>query len=71
MSKKFPVRPANPERVCWGCDKYCPAKSMACGNGSDRTQHPFELFGEDWQDWNKADAPGPASDTQSTSSTHA
>ena len=21
---------------------------MACGNGSDRTQHPEELFGEDW-----------------------
>jgi len=24
---------------------------MSCGNGSDRTQHPFELFGEDWLDW--------------------
>jgi hypothetical protein len=24
---------------------------MSCGNGSDRTQHPFELFGEDWQNW--------------------
>jgi hypothetical protein len=24
---------------------------MRCGNGSDRTQHPFELFGEDWRDW--------------------
>lgn len=24
---------------------------MACGNGSDRTQHPVELFGEDWQEW--------------------
>jgi hypothetical protein len=21
---------------------------MICGNGSDRTQHPVELFGEDW-----------------------
>ena len=24
---------------------------MKCGNGSERTQHPFELFGEDWRDW--------------------
>lgn len=21
---------------------------MACGNGSERTQHPMELFGDDW-----------------------
>ena len=49
--KKFPIHPANPERLCWGCDRYCAAKDMLCGNGSDRTQHPFELFGEDWQSW--------------------
>ena len=49
--KKFPSRPANPERICWGCDLYCAADSMKCGNGSERTQHPFELFGEDWRDW--------------------
>ncbi len=24
---------------------------MQCGNGSDRTQHPAELFGEHWRDW--------------------
>jgi hypothetical protein len=24
---------------------------MACGNGSDRAQHPFELFGEGWETW--------------------
>ena len=24
---------------------------MRCGNGSDRTQHPYELFGENWRDW--------------------
>ena len=46
--KKFPKAPAHPERVCWGCDLYCPAKDMRCGNGSDRTQHPAELFGDDW-----------------------
>ncbi|OIQ66831.1 hypothetical protein GALL_515970 [mine drainage metagenome] len=49
--KKFPIHPANPERLCWGCDKYCAANDMMCGNGSDRTQHPYELFGEDWQSW--------------------
>jgi len=38
----------HPERTCWGCDKYCPSSSLACGNGSERTQHPVELFGDDW-----------------------
>ena len=51
MTKKFPLHPANPERICWGCDLYCAADSMKCGNGSERTPHPFELFGEDWHDW--------------------
>ena len=23
MAKKFPIFPKNPERICWGCDKYC------------------------------------------------
>ena len=40
--------PAHPERVCWGCDKYCPADDLRCGNGTERTQHPAELLGEDW-----------------------
>lgn len=48
MVKKFPLHPKNPQRICWGCDKYCPADDMACGNGSSRTQHPVELFGDDW-----------------------
>jgi hypothetical protein len=51
MAKKFPIHPKNPERVCWGCDKYCPSDSLACGNGSERTQHPMELFGDDWHEW--------------------
>jgi hypothetical protein len=51
MAKKFPLHPKNPERICWGCDKYCPVDSLACGNGSERTQHPVELFGEDWAEW--------------------
>jgi hypothetical protein len=51
LKKKFPTHPANPARICWGWDAYCPADSIRCGNGSDRTQHPFELFGENWRDW--------------------
>ena len=51
MAKKFPIAPLSPERICWGCDKYCAADSLACGNGSERTQHPIELFGPDWMDW--------------------
>jgi len=47
-AKKFPLRPTHPERVCWGCDKYCPADSLICGNGSGRTEHPIEVLGEDW-----------------------
>lgn len=43
-----PLAPKNPERVCWGCDKYCPADSLACGNGTIRTPHPIELFGDGW-----------------------
>jgi hypothetical protein len=51
MAKKFPTLPSHPERVCWGCDHYCVANDMRCGNGSDRTPHPMELFGEGWRDW--------------------
>ncbi|MBS1174434.1 MAG: hypothetical protein H6R05_565 [Burkholderiaceae bacterium] len=60
MAKKFPLNPAHPERICWGCERYCPVEDIACGNGSDRTQHPIEIFGEGWEQWllddeNKAD----------------
>ena len=48
MAKKFPLLPAQPQRVCWGCDLYCPSQDLRCGNGSVRTPHPSELFGEDW-----------------------
>jgi Protein of unknown function (DUF3079) len=49
--KKFPLNPKHPERVCWGCDHYCPADSLMCGNGSGRTEHPAEIMGEDWYKW--------------------
>jgi hypothetical protein len=42
------LHPKHPERVCWGCDKYCPADDLACGNGTIRTPHPCELLGDDW-----------------------
>jgi len=52
VTKKFPIKPAFPERICWGCDKYCPAHDLARGNGSERRQHPIELSGEDWyKEW--------------------
>ena len=62
-----PIKPAmrhpkHPERVCWGCDKLCPAESLACGNGTIRTLHPSELFGEDWDEWvSERDAARPTS----------
>lgn len=46
--------PKYPERICWGCDKYCVADDLQCGNGSERIQHPVELDGEKWYehgDW--------------------
>ena len=45
------LKPKHPERTCWGCEKLCPAESLACGNGTIRAPHPAELFGEDWLEW--------------------
>jgi len=45
------LNPPHPERVCWGCDRYCAAEDLACGNGTIRTPHPVELFGQEWLDW--------------------
>ena len=56
MQSKTPVNPRHPERVCWGCDKYCAADDLRCGNGTIRTQHPVELFGEDWAEWELAES---------------
>jgi hypothetical protein len=64
MIKKFPANPKNPERICWGCDRYCPADDLACGNGADRTAHPSELFGSDWQAWPLIQVPGDESDPE-------
>ncbi|HNU10117.1 MAG TPA: DUF3079 domain-containing protein [Rubrivivax sp.] len=51
MAKKFPVKPKHPERICWGCDRYCSVDALKCGNGSLATMHPSELFGDDWETW--------------------
>lgn len=59
MAKRFPVLPKHPERICWGCDRYCPAHAMLCGNGSVPTPHPSELFGDDWMTWVPPGEAGP------------
>jgi hypothetical protein len=51
LKPKLALNPKHPERICWGCDKYCSADDLRCGNGTIRTQHPVELFGEDWLEW--------------------
>ena len=51
MTKEKLLNPTHPERICWGCDRYCPAHDLVCGNGTIRTPHPRELFGDDWQEW--------------------
>lgn len=58
MAGNIPVHPGHPERICWGCEHFCPADAMRCGNGTERAPHPFELFGEDWTSFGlAADAP--------------
>ena len=64
MAKRFPISPSHPERNCWGCDQFCAASDLRCGNGSVRTLHPVELFGEGWH----LDGPGPQ---DAPASTHA
>jgi len=49
--KHVPTHPKHPERICWGCERRCPAESLACGNGTIPTLHPRELFGDDWLEW--------------------
>ena len=56
----IPLLPKHPDRVCWGCDKYCPSEQLTCGNGSIRTLHPVELFGDDWFEWFERKAREPA-----------
>lgn len=57
------LRPRSPERVCWGCDKFCPADDLACGGGTIRTPHPIEMFGEEWADQQDQQCDPVATDT--------
>jgi hypothetical protein len=44
MARNFPLN--HPERICWGCDRYCPAQSLG------RVMHPVETQRERWhEDW--------------------
>jgi hypothetical protein len=45
------LQPRHPERVCWGCDRHCPADDLACGEDKSRAPHPSELCGVDWFEW--------------------
>jgi hypothetical protein len=51
MAIKPVLHPAHPERICWGCDLFCPADDLRCGNETVRAMHPIELFGDDWVEW--------------------
>jgi hypothetical protein len=53
---RLPLHPRHPERICWGCDRYCPVDDLGCANGTVRTPHPVELFGGDWVEWLGADS---------------
>ncbi len=72
MAKRFPLHPKHPERICWGCDKYCAVDELNCGNGSSRTQHPAEMLGDDWYlygDWGLENTPEAASEDVSDENT--
>jgi Protein of unknown function (DUF3079) len=58
MAQLSILHPKHPERVCWGCEKFCPAADLACGNGSVRTPHPDEIFGSVDVDADAVDASG-------------
>lgn len=66
MAKNIPIHPKHPERICWGCNKYCPAGDLSCGNGAERTPHPVEWFGEDWYEWQREED-GPETPADSAS----
>ena len=37
----FPLHPKHPERICWGCEKYCPADDLAVE--TDPSERPIRL----------------------------
>jgi hypothetical protein len=63
--RTYPETPTHPERICWGCDRLCSASDLTCGNGSERTQHPSELFGQDWRRWFAGQGSAPSLEPES------
>ena len=43
---KVALLPKYPDRICWGCPRYCSVSHLACRE--TRVPHPRELFGDDW-----------------------
>jgi hypothetical protein len=62
---KSPLYPKHPERICWGCEKYCSADHLNCRE--TRVEHPVELFGIDWLDAEEAIPPSPVQAAKSGS----
>jgi hypothetical protein len=54
---KAPTHPKHPERVCWGCEKYCPANHLCCRE--TRVEHPVEVLGDDWLKASEPRKPAP------------
>ena len=61
MAKKFPIFPKNPERICWGCDKYCKEDALQCGRDWYKKGDWSNLLSEEQQiELGLKEAPKPA-----------
>jgi hypothetical protein len=52
--KEALIHPKHPERICWGCERYCAADNLACRE--ERLAHPIESHGYDWLESEQANA---------------
>ena len=52
--KEALIHPKHPERICWGCERYCAADNLACRE--ERLVHPIESDGYDWPELEQANA---------------
>jgi Protein of unknown function (DUF3079) len=48
---KDPFAARQPGASLLGLQQVLPGDDLACGNGTIRTPHPCELFGDDWLEW--------------------
>ena len=53
--KEALIHPKHPERICWGCERYCPANDLSCRE--ERLAHPVEFYGYDWLSVEEAGTP--------------